>query len=69
MIEYYELVKRHLVSEPMQICTAAVWSCVLCGSTIDGMGGPGGGELCVECGDNILEGKYKLVNDNNSLSE
>ena len=67
MTEYYELVKRYIDRHPMQICTASVWDCVLCGTPIDGMGGPGDGELCVECGDNILKGKYKLVNDNNSI--
>ena len=63
MIEYFELVKRQI--EPpkpgeFRIATAAVWSCALCRSTIDGMGGPGDGDLCVRCGDDIRHGNFKV---------
>ena len=54
---YYELVKRTIPHNPNIFVTAAVWSCSLCGETIDGMGGPGSGEICVKCGDEILAKK------------
>ena len=56
---YYRLSKETLHHEPERICTAAVWSCSLCGSVIDGMGGPGNGEICVLCGDDIISGRLK----------
>lgn len=64
MTEYYEIVRRKI--EPpkpgqLRIATAAVWSCQLCGDTIDGMGGPGHGEICVTCGDAILGRKVRMV--------
>lgn len=63
MVEYYELVKRKIEEEPengFSIVTAAVWSCSLCADMIDGMGGPGNGEICVKCGDLILSGQVAL---------
>lgn len=62
--EYYELVKRHIdPPKPgeFRIATACVWSCILCGSMIDGMGGPGDGDLCLRCGDLIKGGKVKMT--------
>lgn len=61
--EYYELVKRQI--EPLEpgefrITTAAVWICALCRVVIDGMGGPGNGELCVRCGDDIKSGNFRV---------
>lgn len=56
---YYELVKRTNTYDPRAFVTAAVWSCALCGETIDGMGGPGSGEICVKCAEEILSGKLK----------
>jgi hypothetical protein len=31
----------------------------MCRQAIDGMGGPGNGELCEQCGDDILSRKLK----------
>jgi hypothetical protein len=58
-IVYYELVKHEYEPRPNGFATAAVWSCVMCGQAIDGMGGPGNGELCEKCGDDILSRKLK----------
>lgn len=57
-IRYYELVERSYTPNPNALVTAAVWSCELCGGVIDGMGGPGNGELCIPCGGDILSGKF-----------
>jgi len=56
---FYRLVKETISHTPGCLVTAAVWSCQLCGETIDGMGGPGSGEICVKCGDDILAGRVK----------
>lgn len=61
-IEFYELTK--VIIEPMKpgefrISTAAVMSCGLCSRTISGMGGPGDGAICTECGDNLKAGRLK----------
>lgn len=58
---YYEMVKRVISYNPNAFATAAVWSCSLCNETIAGMGGPGNGEICEKCGNDILHGhlKYK----------
>lgn len=37
------------------IATAALLHCSLCGDCISGMGGPGYGAICLECGTRILE--------------
>lgn len=42
-----------------RVLTSAIWSCQLCGETIDSMGGPGDGEICVKCGDDIMNGRIK----------
>lgn len=63
-IEYYELVRRKIdppKGGEFRIVTAAVWSCALCGSTIDGMGGPGDGDLCIRCGDLLRGGRLKMA--------
>jgi len=52
--EYYELVKKSYEVHPEQLVTAAVRSCSLCNTMIDGMGGPGWGSICLPCGDDIL---------------
>jgi hypothetical protein len=55
-VEWYELAR---VSEPplepgeFRLATAAVFCCYLCGNTIDGMGGPGHGQVCIPCGDDL----------------
>ena len=62
-IEFYELVKRQ-IEEPkageFRIATAAVWTCAMCREIIDGMGGPGNGELCLDCGEDIIAGHFKV---------
>ncbi len=61
--EFYELVKRRIAApkdNEIRICTAAVWSCALCGHPIDGMGGPGRGEICLACGKDILAGRLRV---------
>jgi hypothetical protein len=62
--EFYELVRRKILPPSpgeFRISTAAVWSCALCGLIIDGMGGPGDGELCIRCGDLIKSGSVKMT--------
>lgn len=57
---YYKLVRRTLPETPpgkLRLVTAAVWSCALCKATIDGMDGPGDGEICIACGDDIKAGR------------
>lgn len=59
---YYELVRKVIPATPsgkFRIASAAVWSCQMCGEIIDGMGGPGNGEICEKCGDGILSGTLK----------
>jgi hypothetical protein len=57
-IVYYELVRKTITIHPEQLCTAAVWSCNLCGETISGMGGPGEPcDICENCGKDILNGR------------
>lgn len=56
---FYRLVKETIPHTPVSFMTAAIWSCQLCGEMIDGMGGPGSGEICVKCGDDILAGRIK----------
>lgn len=61
-IKCYEL--RELVIEPpkpgeFRIVTAAVWACALCGGTIDGMGGPGNGEICERCAEVLKSGNAR----------
>jgi len=62
MLKFYKL---ELVEIPdpkpgeFVIRTAAVWPCALCGRPIDGMGGPGDGEICVPCGDLLRSGKVR----------
>ena len=65
-IEYYELVKRKFIVQPHGLYTAAMWMCTMCGEAISGHSGPGNGELCVKCGDDILSGtmKYNREADN-----
>ena len=52
-VSYYEL-KRVDIHPPKPgdfwIMSAAVMSCLLCGTIIDGMGGPGEA-ICLRCGD------------------
>lgn len=42
---------------PGSIATAALLNCSLCGKNIDGMGGPGSGQLCLPCGDEIISSR------------
>lgn len=54
---YFALQQRTLARGG--VSTAAVWSCGLCTNVISGMGGPGGGELCQACGDDLLAGRLR----------
>jgi len=47
--------KRELIS----IQTAAMWDCSLCDQAIAGMGGPGHGELCLPCGNDLKAGRLR----------
>lgn len=40
------------------MATAAHMPCVLCGTIISGMGGPGQ-NLCIKCGDEIMSGEMR----------
>lgn len=61
VIKYYklELVERSQGG----IQTACLLCCNMCGVAISGMGGPGSGQLCLECGGKILDGTAKMVID------
>lgn len=52
--EFYRMEKTKL--EPGFLVTAALLSCGLCGVTISGNGGPGGGQVCIRCGDELARG-------------
>lgn len=54
--EFYILQKQRVP----EIATAALMHCQLCRVCISGMGGPGH-NVCVQCGDKILSGAYKLT--------
>ena len=56
-VEFYELKKRSATLSG--IVTAAVWGCAICDRAIAGMGGPGSGEICVLCADDITSGRMK----------
>lgn len=58
-IKYYVVEPREFTPQRGRICTAAVWSCALCGEIIDGLGGPGDGEICVKCGEDIHAGRLR----------
>lgn len=59
-IRYYQLGRLITVAPPaageFRIATAAILSCGLCGTVIDGMGGPGDGAVCQRCGDLLKRG-------------
>lgn len=62
MSEWYEL-KKVVVDPPVpgefRMATAAVRSCDLCNTIIDGMGGPGHGSICVDCADDLRRGNLR----------
>ena len=61
---YYELVRREIrptAPGEFRIATAAVWPCRLCHEVIDGMGGPGNGEICETCAKAILGGQVQMT--------
>lgn len=58
-VEFYNLTK--VTIEPpkpgeFRLSTAALMNCKLCGTCIDGMGGPGEA-ICVPCGDVLKSGR------------
>jgi len=59
--EYYEL--KPVYPAPKDggtiFATAAVLSCSLCGSMIDGMGGPGHGAVCLKCAPEMVHGRLR----------
>lgn len=61
-LEYYRLIKV-VEEEPPEgmivFATAAVWHCSLCHEVISGMGGPGYGTLCRQCGDELIAGELE----------
>lgn len=59
-IPAYYSINFHKAREPNpmgEFTTAAVMSCALCRTMIDGMGG-GGDFLCVPCGKDLSAGKF-----------
>lgn len=57
---YYELKPvEERASQPGAFLTAAVRSCGLCGETIEGMGGPGPGSVCVRCAEVVMRGEAR----------
>lgn len=49
---------------PGSIATAALRYCDICDVLISGMGGPGYGSICWECGTLIRRGQIKLDREN-----
>jgi hypothetical protein len=47
---YYELVRVDVERNEFAFVTAAIMQCLLCGTAISGMGGPGEA-ICIKCGD------------------
>lgn len=43
--------------------TCELLSCAVCGGVIDGMGGPGNGEICERCADLITSKKLREMID------
>lgn len=60
-LRYYKLVEVELDEKRPTFATAALWNCIMCNNMIDGMGGPGDGELCCQCAGDILAGLIKIV--------
>ena len=58
-IEFYHL--KRGTWRPGGIATAAIWACALCDGVIAAMGGPGSGQLCVRCGEDIINGNVRYV--------
>lgn len=60
-VEYYYKLQRTRLPEPKSgaFLTAALITCGLCGVCIDGMGGPGDGAVCLDCGDAIRSGQAR----------
>jgi hypothetical protein len=61
-LEYYEL-QRITIPDPepgeFRIASAALLTCGLCGTTIDGSGGPGDGPICIPCGNVVRRGQAR----------
>lgn len=57
-IVFYELEKKEITHD--FFVTAAFRNCSICATTIDSMGGPGWGSICVDCAKAIFEGPYAL---------
>ena len=61
-VEYYTL-KRVVIPDPkpgeFRLQSAALFCCQLCNSTISGMGGPAGPDICVQCGDHLERGQLR----------
>ena len=61
--EYFELGDLISISPPkpgeFRLSTAAVMSCGLCDTVIDGMGGPGDGAVCRRCGEALKRGQLR----------
>jgi hypothetical protein len=62
MLKYFEL-REVIIEDPkpgeFRLETAAVLSCSLCGTMIDGMGGPGDGAICLRCGAVVKNGQAR----------
>ena len=60
-IKFYELGLVTIKDEQsgFRFASAAIISCGLCGSMIDGMGGPGNGVVCIRCGDELRHGRLR----------
>ncbi|PDT15871.1 hypothetical protein CO670_15350 [Rhizobium sp. J15] len=56
--DFYELSPAYRV-EPGGFASAAIISCSLCGDTIDGMGGPGRGAVCLKCAAEMIAGRLR----------
>ena len=60
--EYYTLQRVAITdAKPgeFRLVSAALLCCQLCNVTIDGMGGPADGDICIPCGDDLAHGRLR----------
>lgn len=56
---YFELHKVETKHDGLGFATSAIWPCALCTNIIDGMGGPGSGEVCEECAADLKSNRVR----------
>ncbi len=61
--KFFPLCEENAEPAPGSIATAALRFCSICDVCIAGMGGPGNGSICYECGTLIRRGQIKIDRD------